>query len=239
MVVIMFIVWTPDGPAVKQEGRTLHLPGAAPLFIDPDENTLGSGSEAAAFYAQLGRAVAHWGEIEDYILELFTFAMDADRYKCVIIFSKLGTIGPILETLNEILVISLTKEWYDKWHEVHIELKSLVSFRNNLAHNPVGKRLWASTSGQSGFQYFSHLGARKSYKADNWTASVDDIRAYNKKLLAVRDTIRSFGIPASARKTPTMPTPPRFPLSLAPAGAVEPKAEKPPKKAKKTGKPKD
>lgn len=201
------------------------------MIVDPSEDTLDPGSEAAAFYAQLGRAVSRWGEIEDYIFELFVFIMDADRYKCLIIFEKMGTLKPLMLTLDNLLEISVDKEWYDKWNVIYVEMKPLIDFRNALAHNPVSKRAWGATSGQSGFDYFSHLGLRKDHKKTNWTASVDDIKAHNEMLEGLRRNIRSLGIPSSARKTPSMPTPPRFPYDLSPAGVAERQATKKPERA--------
>lgn len=186
------------------------------MFVDPEEDTLEPGSEAAAFYAQLGRAIAQWAEIEGYLFELLVFALGADRYKCALVFEKLGTTGPVLDKVDHLLSISLDDSWYQKWRPIYVEIKTLVNFRNNLAHNPVGRIVWGSTSGQSGFNYYSYLDQRKLSLSENWTADVNEIKRHNQKISFLRHQIRSLGIPASARRPSATPTPPRFPLDLTP-----------------------
>lgn len=176
------------------------------MIIDPEERTLPPGSNAAAFYSQLGRAIAQWADIESGIYELFHFALVTDRQKSAFLFQKLGTIRPRMEAADELMRVSVHANWYTKWEPIKRDIIRLLPFRNHLAHNKVIRDdVTLFINGVPNFTYFSQTDKSKVHLRYIDRIDIDAIRAHNEEMHHLLGRFYNLGLPRRARKRPQKP----------------------------------
>jgi hypothetical protein len=88
------------------------------------------------FFATLGQAITIWAHVDRLLFDLCDYALRSQSEKTAVIFYRIKTIGEHLALTDNLLELSLSEENQKKWSVISSMIVTLLSFRNDLAHNP-------------------------------------------------------------------------------------------------------
>jgi len=191
------------------------------MIVDPDENTLKPGSEAAEFYAHVGRIISIWAGIESYVFQVFWFCLVTHEYKAALIFDRMGMIGQKMARTDDLAKATLEPKWYAKWKAVYKELDTLLALRNRLAHNPTNKMVVGvggpdASQHRQFIRYYLETDRHKVHKTNIEYDDIEKLNKYLVELLLVTNKLSSLGLPRRSRRKPEIQPRPIFPSELFP-----------------------
>jgi hypothetical protein len=89
------------------------------------------------FFALAGYAITRWAYIDRSLFDFCKFALSTTEHKTAIVFYRTPSIGDHLGLANALFGASdLPPEALERWKRIAREMQRLLSFRNDLAHNP-------------------------------------------------------------------------------------------------------